>query len=148
VCEASTRGRKKKIDEGHRECKNPYIPEVFVMPKKDQSPIDMDRVMKAVERRMEDAKKRRIKQRQVERAAARGIEIDSIGELLRAALEAQPSLNAVEKATGVKRQSLSLFLQGRQASLRLPAIEKLAEYFRIECSMPAAAAIKKEQKNG
>ena len=48
----------------------------------------------------------------------------------------------------MKRQSLSLFMQEEQASLRLPAIEKLAEYFGIECSMPAAAAIKKEQKNG
>jgi hypothetical protein len=88
------------------------------------------------------------KQQRVDRAAARGRRVDSMSALLRAALKAQLSLNAVEKATGVKRQSLSLFMQGEQASLRLPAIEKLAEYFGIECSMPAAAAIKKEPKHG
>jgi hypothetical protein len=103
----------------------------------------VERVIKNVAKQEEEKKRRRI-----ERAAARGRRVDSMSSLLRAALKAQPSLNAVEKATGVKRQSLSLFVQGEQASLRLPAIEKLAEYFGIECSMPAAAAIKKEQKHG
>lgn len=100
-------------------------------------------IMESVETREQEKKRQRI-----ERAAARGRKVDSMSALLRAALKAQPSLNAVEKATGVKRQSLSLFVQGEQASLRLPAIEKLAKYFGIECSMPAAAAIKKDQKNG
>ena len=99
--------------------------------------------MESVAKQNEEKKRQR-----VDRAASRGRRVDSMSALLRAALKAQPSLNAVEKATGVKRQSLSLFMQGEQASLRLPAIEKLAEYFGIECSMPAAAAIKKEQKHG
>ena len=102
-----------------------------------------ERILEAARKVGEEQKRRR-----VARAAARGRRVDSMTALLRAALKAHPSLNAVEKATGVKRQSLSLFMQEEQASLRLPAIEKLAEYFGIECSMPAAAAIKKEQKNG
>ncbi len=102
-----------------------------------------EEIMEAAKREHEEKKLQRIK-----RAAARGRSVDSMSALLRAALKAQSSLNAVEKATGVKRQSLSLFMQGEQASLRLPAIEKLAEYFGIECSMPAGAAIKKERKNG
>jgi hypothetical protein len=72
----------------------------------------------------------------------------SMTDLLRRALNAAPSLNAVEKATGVKRQSLALFMRGEQPSLRSEAADKLASYFQIECSMPAAAAIKKERKNG
>lgn len=103
----------------------------------------LEAVMESVAKQDEEKKRQR-----VARSAARGRRVDSMSTLLRAALKAQPSLNAVEKATGVKRQSLSLFMQGEQASLRLPAIEKLAEYFGIECSMPAAAAIKKERKNG
>ena len=103
----------------------------------------LEAVMESVAKQEEETKRQR-----VARAVARGRKVDSMSTLLRAALKAQPSLNAVEKATGVKRQSLSLFMQGEQASLRLPAIEKLAEYFGIECSMPAAAAIKKEQKHG
>lgn len=103
----------------------------------------LEAVMESVAKQEEEKKRQR-----VARAVACGRKVDSMSTLLRAALKAQPSLNAVEKATGVKRQSLSLFMQGEQASLRLPAIEKLAEYFGIECSMPAAAAIKKEQKHG
>lgn len=72
----------------------------------------------------------------------------SMTDLLRQSLNAAPSLNAVEKATGVKRQSLALFMRGEQPSLRSEAADKLASYFQIECSMPAAAAIKKEQKHG
>lgn len=88
------------------------------------------------------------KRKRIERVAARGRMVDTMSKLLRSALKAQSSLSAVEKATGVKRQSLSLFMQSEQDSLRLPAVEKLARYFGIECSMPAAAAIKKEQKDG
>jgi len=72
----------------------------------------------------------------------------SMTDLLRQALNATPSLNAVEKATGVKRQSLALFMRGEQSSLRSEAADKLAAYFGIECSMPASAAIKKERRNG
>ena len=72
----------------------------------------------------------------------------SMTSLLKQALNAAPSLNAVEKATGVKRQSLALFMRGEQPSLRSEAADKLASYFGIECSMPAVAAIKKEAKNG
>lgn len=52
-------------------------------------------------------------------------------ELLRQALAECESLNAVQRATGVKRQSLSLFIQGKQ-SLRLEAADLLAEHFGIE----------------
>jgi aminopeptidase N len=131
----------KEIDDGRRECKNPYTVEACGMAKRGKSLLKA--IMESVKKQEEEKKRQRI-----ERAAARGRRVDSMSALLRAALKAQPSLNAVEKATGVKRQSLSLFVQGEQASLRLPAIEKLAEYFGIECSMPAAVAIKKEQKNG
>ena len=72
----------------------------------------------------------------------------SMTDLLRMALNAVPSLNAVEKATGVKRQSIALFMRGEQPSLRSEAADKLAAYFGIECSMPASAATKKERKNG
>ena len=103
----------------------------------------VEEVLDELKKKDEEKKRQRIN-----RAAARGRLVNTMSDLLRAALKAQPSLNAVEKATGVKRQSLSLFMQGEQASLRLPAAEKLAEYFGIECSMPAAAAIKKERRNG
>lgn len=57
-------------------------------------------------------------------------------ELLRAALLAAPSLNAVEKATGVKRQSLAAFMRGEQVSIHLASADALAEYFGILCTMP------------
>lgn len=53
-------------------------------------------------------------------------------ELLRKALAECESLRAVERATGLKRQSLSLFLKGQQ-SLHLDLADKLAAYFGIEC---------------
>ena len=69
----------------------------------------------------------------------------SMTELLRAALKASPSLNAVEHATGVKRQSLALFMRGEQSSLRTEAADKLAEHFGIVCSMPASGATKRRK---
>jgi len=54
-------------------------------------------------------------------------------ELLRAALaEGGQSLNSIERATGIKRQSLATFLRG-ESTLRLPAADRLAAYFGIEC---------------
>jgi plasmid maintenance system antidote protein VapI len=53
-------------------------------------------------------------------------------EMLREALEAAPSLRAVERATGVKRQSLAKFMRQEQ-SLRLDMADRLAEYFGIVC---------------
>ncbi|MFM7136926.1 MAG: hypothetical protein ACKO1M_07640 [Planctomycetota bacterium] len=58
-------------------------------------------------------------------------------ELLRAALLDAPSLNAVEKATGVKRQSLAAFMRGEQVSIHLASADALAEHFGIVCAMPA-----------
>ena len=51
-------------------------------------------------------------------------------ELLRQALGEAGSLRAVERATGVKRQSLMKFVRGAQ-SLRLDKADVLAAYFRI-----------------
>jgi len=67
----------------------------------------------------------------------------SMTDLLRLALSSASSLNAIEKATGVKRQSLALFMRGEQPSLRSEAADKLAAYFGIECSMPASRVKKK-----
>ena len=53
-------------------------------------------------------------------------------ELLRKALAEAESLRAVERATGVKRQSMMKFLRGEQ-SLRLDKADRLAEHFGIEC---------------
>ncbi len=53
-------------------------------------------------------------------------------ELLREALAEAESLRAVERATGVKRQSLMKFIRGEQ-TLRLDAADKLAEHFGITC---------------
>ena len=58
-------------------------------------------------------------------------------ELLRAALLAASSLNAIQKATGVKRQTLASFMRGEQVSIHLASADALAEYFGIVCSMPA-----------
>ena len=55
-----------------------------------------------------------------------------MSELLRAALTEADSLRSVERATGVKRQSLATFLRG-ESTLRLDAADKLAAYFGIEC---------------
>ena len=53
-------------------------------------------------------------------------------ELLRAALAKVESLSALERATGLKRQSMAKFLAGKQ-SLRLDCADRLAAHFGIEC---------------
>ena len=57
-------------------------------------------------------------------------------ELLRAALLDAPSLNAIQKATGVRRQTLASFMRGEQLSIHLASADALAEYFGIVCTMP------------
>ena len=52
-------------------------------------------------------------------------------QLLREALAEAESLRAVERATGVKRQSMMKFLR-REQSLRLDKADVLAAYFGIE----------------
>ena len=52
-------------------------------------------------------------------------------ELLQKALNEAESFKAVERDTGVLRQSLMKFARGEQ-SLRLDKADILAEYFRIE----------------
>jgi transcriptional regulator with XRE-family HTH domain len=51
--------------------------------------------------------------------------------LLRRALRNSTTLSEVERATGVKRQSLAKFMRGEQ-SLRLDLADRLAEYFGFE----------------
>ena len=58
-------------------------------------------------------------------------------ELLRAALLEAPSLNAIEKATGVRRQTLASFMRGEQVSIHLASADALADYFGIVCTRPA-----------
>jgi hypothetical protein len=60
-------------------------------------------------------------------------------ELLRAALLASPSLNAIEKATGVRRQTLASFMRAEQVSIHLASADRLAEHFGIVCSRPERA---------
>lgn len=55
-----------------------------------------------------------------------------MSELLRAAIAEADSLRSVERATGIKRQSLATFLRG-ESTLRLDAADKLAKHFGIEC---------------
>lgn len=55
----------------------------------------------------------------------------TLSELLRAELAAAESLNAVQRATGIKRQSLATFLRG-ETTLRLDSADVLARYFGIE----------------
>jgi plasmid maintenance system antidote protein VapI len=54
-------------------------------------------------------------------------------ELLRKALSEAESLRAVERATGVKRQSMMKFLGGEQ-SIRLDLADRLANYFGIQAT--------------
>jgi hypothetical protein len=65
-------------------------------------------------------------------------------ELLRAALLEAPSLNAIEKATGVRRQTLASFMRGEQVSIHLASADALAAYFGIVCTMP----VKPKRKGG
>ena len=55
----------------------------------------------------------------------------TITDVLRAHVETEPSMNAVAKATGLTRQSLSRFMRGER-SLRLDLADKLATYFGLE----------------
>jgi hypothetical protein len=55
---------------------------------------------------------------------------ETMSNLLRSALAEAESLAAVERATGVKRQSLMKFLR-REQSLRLDLADRLAEHFGI-----------------
>jgi hypothetical protein len=57
-------------------------------------------------------------------------------ELLRAAILEAPSLNAIQKATGVRRQTLAAFMRGEQVSIHLASADALAEYFGIVCTRP------------
>jgi len=66
-------------------------------------------------------------------------------ELLRAALLAAPSLNAIQKATGVRRQTLAAFMRGEQVSIHLASADALAAYFGIVCTRPAKRATGKRQ---
>jgi plasmid maintenance system antidote protein VapI len=56
--------------------------------------------------------------------------IETMSELLREALADTDSLRAVERATGVKRQSMMKFIRGEQ-SLRLDLADTLAAHFGI-----------------
>ena len=56
-------------------------------------------------------------------------------DLLRQAIVESESFRAVERATGVKRQSLMKFARGEQ-SLRLDMADKLAACFGIESKRP------------
>lgn len=62
----------------------------------------------------------------------RQAESKTLTELLREALLESESLRAVERDTGLKRQSLGKFMHGEQ-SLRLDMADRLAEYFGIVC---------------
>jgi hypothetical protein len=65
-------------------------------------------------------------------------------ELLRAALLQAPSLNAIQKVTGVRRQTLAAFMRGEQVSIHLASADALAEYFGIVCTV----AQKPKRKGG
>ena len=57
----------------------------------------------------------------------------TISDLLRKLVIDAPSLNAIETATGVKRQSLIWFRRGR--TITLETADKLATHFGVECRM-------------
>lgn len=67
----------------------------------------------------------------------------SMTELLREALLAAPSLNAIEKATGVRRQTMAAFMRGEQRSIHLASADKLAQHFGIVCSQGHATQRKR-----
>ncbi len=56
---------------------------------------------------------------------------DTLTGLLKSAINDAPTLLGIEQATGIKRQSLATFLDGR-STLRLAAVEKLMAHFGIE----------------
>ena len=60
---------------------------------------------------------------------------DTIISLLRRELPKAGSLTSIQKATGVKRQSIALFLRGER-SMRLDFADKLVTFLGIECRMP------------
>lgn len=62
----------------------------------------------------------------------------TMSELLRESVAAEPSLNALAKATGLARASLRLFRDGKQA-LRLDLADRLAQHYGI-------AAVRKTRK--
>jgi hypothetical protein len=55
----------------------------------------------------------------------------TISDLLRKLVIDAPSLKGIERATGVKRQSLIWFRRGR--TITLETADKLAAYFGVEC---------------
>ena len=59
---------------------------------------------------------------------------ETMTDLLRQALVKADSFRGVERATGVKRQSLMKFARGEQ-SLRLDKADALAAYFGIRCRL-------------
>lgn len=61
---------------------------------------------------------------------------ETISEALRDAIAStDKSFKAMERETGVSRQSLMKFAAGEQ-SLRLDAADKLAAYFRLQIGRP------------
>ena len=63
--------------------------------------------------------------------AKQKIKTPTMTELLREALQECESLNAVQRATGLKRQALAKFMRAEQ-SLRLDLADKLAAHFGVE----------------
>ena len=59
-----------------------------------------------------------------------------MADLLRRELPRAGTLTSIEKATGVKRQSIAYFLQGKR-SLVLSFADRLATYLEIECRVKA-----------
>ena len=60
----------------------------------------------------------------------------SMAELLQIALSEVESLREVERATGIKHQSISMFMRGK-TSLRLDLADRLAEYCGIVVTFDA-----------
>lgn len=56
-------------------------------------------------------------------------------DVLRKLVRAEPSIKALSEATGVHRQSLALFRDGRQ-SLRLDKADALAAHFGVTINHP------------
>jgi len=72
----------------------------------------------------------------------------SMTDVLRQAIAgSEMSFKALERATGVKRQSLMKFARGEQ-SLRLDLADKLAAYFGIECRRVRRRCSRMDRGNG